>query len=309
VGPATGPATPPPAEVAAVLPRDLVIAIDGPASSGKSTVGAAVARALGYRFLDTGLLYRAVTLLALERGVSTNDPDGLARLVSEIELAAGPDGRLDRVWAEGREVTAQLRSPKVEAHVSEVARVGALRTALLGYQRALVGGGGIVVAGRDIGTVVLPDADVKIFLSASVGERARRRALERRVDPAGPAGAAIRAQLEVRDTIDRERAVAPLRPASDAIVLDTDGNAFEETVRQVLDRIVAAVTTRQREGVTTPLPPVAAGRGNVATPAGGEPSGEPVAAPAGGEGPASSAGGEPSGDPGAPGAPVATAGP
>lgn len=222
----------------------LVIAIDGPGSSGKSSVGAAVAAELGYRFCDTGLLYRAVTWLALDRDVPETDPDGLIALVNEIELVADDQGRLLTVLVAGRDVTDDVQRHEVDARVSGFARVPELRTALLAQQRRLAEDGRIVMAGRDIGTVVLPEADVKIYLDASVEERARRRTGERGLDGAGATdaarAAAILEELRRRDATDRERAVAPLRAAEDAFVLTTDGNELADTVELVLATIRAA---------------------------------------------------------------------
>jgi cytidylate kinase len=215
----------------------LVVALDGPGSSGKSSVGAAAAREVGYRFCDTGLLYRAVTWLAEARGVSVDDPEGLVALVEEVELAPDDDGKLSRVRVDGVDHTADVRGPAVEAAVSAVSAVPEVRAALLGRQRALAAEGGIVMAGRDIGTVVLPDANLKIFLDASVEERARRRAEERGIDPTSPAGVAILEALRRRDRLDATRPVAPLRVPDDARIITTDGNEFEETVAAVAGAI------------------------------------------------------------------------
>ncbi|MGH2475415.1 MAG: (d)CMP kinase [Candidatus Limnocylindrales bacterium] len=215
----------------------LVVALDGPGSSGKSSVGAAAARAVGYRFCDTGLLYRAVTWLAEARGVSVDDPEGLVALVDEVDLAADGDGRLARVHVDGVDHTADVRGPAVDAAVSSVSAVPEVRAALLARQRDLATDGGIVMAGRDIGTVVLPDADLKIYLDASVEERARRRAEERGLDPTDPAAAAILDALRRRDRLDTTRAVAPLQVAPDARVITTDGNAFGDTVEAVVGAI------------------------------------------------------------------------
>jgi cytidylate kinase len=215
----------------------LVVALDGPGSSGKSSVGAAAAREVGYRFCDTGLLYRAVTWLAEARGVPVDDPEGLVDLVAGVELAEDAAGRLERVRVDGVDHTADVRGPAVDAAVSAVSAVPEVRAALLARQRDLAAGGGIVMAGRDIGTVVLPDADLKIYLDASVDERARRRAEERGLDPDGPAGIAILEALRRRDRLDTTRAVAPLRVAPDARVITTDGNTFEQTV----DAVVGAI--------------------------------------------------------------------
>lgn len=225
----------------------LVVALDGPGSSGKSSVGAAAAIEVGFRFFDTGLLYRAVTWLALHRSVGSHDDDGLVALVDDIELAEDESGRLSRILVEGVDVTDAIRGPEVEAHVSAISAVAALRAALLERQRALAAEGRIVMAGRDIGTVVLPEADLKIFLDASVEERARRRAEEREVDPDGPDATAILTGLQRRDELDTTRAVAPLRPAPDARIIVTDGNRFEDTVDAVANAIRDAAARRADE--------------------------------------------------------------
>jgi CMP/dCMP kinase len=215
----------------------LVVALDGPGSSGKSSVGAAAAREVGYRFCDTGLLYRALTWLAEERGVSVDDPEGLVDLVDDVQLAADAGGRLSRVHVHGVDHTEDVRAPAVEAAVSAVSAVPEVREALLGRQRDLAAGGGIVMAGRDIGTVVLPDADLKVYLDASVEERARRRAEQRGLDPGGSEGIAILEALRRRDRLDATRAVAPLRIPADARIITTDGNEFEDTVAAVVGAI------------------------------------------------------------------------
>jgi cytidylate kinase len=215
----------------------LVVALDGPGSSGKSSVGAAAAHEVGYRFCDTGLLYRAVTWLAEERGVSVDDPEGLVDLVDDVELAVDAGGRLSRVRVDGVDHTGDVHGPAVEAAVSAVSAVPEVRAALLSRQRDLAAGGGIVMAGRDIGTVVLPDADLKIYLDASVEERARRRAEQRGLDPTGREGVAILEALRRRDRLDTTRAVAPLRIADDARIITTEGNEFEDTVAAVVGAI------------------------------------------------------------------------
>lgn len=222
-------------------PRRPVVALDGPGSSGKSSVGAAAARELGYRFCDTGLLYRAVTWLALERGVDLADGPALTALVDEVRLAPDPDGRLDRVLVGGHDVSGRIRTAGIDERVSEVARVPAVREALLGRQRALADAGGIVMAGRDIGTVVLPDAEVKLYLDASAEERARRRAAERGLAPDDPESLRILEELRRRDGLDSSRPVAPLRAAPDAIHVVTDGLALEQTVALVVRAIRLAI--------------------------------------------------------------------
>jgi cytidylate kinase len=229
-----------PQGTAAADPTRLVVAIDGPGSSGKSSVGAAAAQRVGYRFCDTGLLYRAVTWLSLERGVPATDAAALRELATEVELAQDGAGKLSHVLVDGIDRTADVHTPPVDAAVSAVSAVPELRAALLERQRALAAAGGIVMAGRDIGTVVLPDADLKLFLDASVEERARRRAEERGLDPASPEAEAILEALRLRDRLDSTRAVAPLHPAADARIIATDGNRFEDTVDAVASAILDA---------------------------------------------------------------------
>ncbi len=231
--------------------RRLVVAIDGPGSSGKSSVGAAAALRVGYRFCDTGLLYRAVTWLSLARQVSPSDPSALRALADEVELATDGAGRLAHVLVDGIDRTADVHTPPVDVAVSAVSAVPELRAALLQRQRLLASPGGIVMAGRDIGTVVLPDADLKLFLDASVEERARRRAEERGLDPHSPEGEAILEALRVRDRLDSTRAVAPLHPARDARIISTDGNRFEDTVDAVVGAILDAQARRAAEEAST----------------------------------------------------------
>jgi cytidylate kinase len=227
--------------------RKLVVALDGPGSSGKSSVGAAAAPEVGYRFCDTGLLYRAVTWLALARKVSASYPHAMRGLADEVELVADPEGRLARILVDGVDHTADVHQPVVDAAVSAVAAIPELRLALLERQRQVAREGGIIMAGRDIGTVVLPDADLKIFLEASVEERARRRTEERGLDPNGPEAGAILDALSRRDALDSTRAVAPLRAAPDARIISTDGNRFEDTVDAVVNAIRDAEARRAAE--------------------------------------------------------------
>ncbi len=214
----------------------------------------AVASALGLRFVDTGLLYRALTWLAVRREVALDDGPAVAALAPDVELAPDPAGRLSRVRVDGHDVTRSVRAAAVDRGVSEVARQPAVRTALVAVQRRLAADAGIVMVGRDIGTVVLPDADLKVYLDASAAERARRRAVERGLDPDGSETAAIRADLERRDAVDSGRAIAPLRPADDAVVLVTDGMSFEEVVGRVVhlaEEKHAAGGSAVRDGRTT----------------------------------------------------------
>jgi cytidylate kinase len=232
----------------------LVVALDGPASSGKSSVGAAAAKELGYRFCDTGLLYRAVTWLGLHRGIPADAHEALVPLVREIELLDVGDGRLANVAIEGVDRTKNVRSSDVDVAVSAYAAVAELRLSLLERQRALALPGRIIMAGRDVGTIVLPDADLKLFLDASVEERARRRAVERGIKPTGRAGQEILAELRRRDRLDSTREVAPLRTPADAVVIRSDGNTFEQTVAEVVE--VIRRTEAERAELAKPAPTV-----------------------------------------------------
>jgi cytidylate kinase len=228
-----------PAQPAPPMSR-ITVALDGPASSGKSSVGAAAAGELGLRFVDTGLIYRAMTALALREGVGLDDVSALVPLAARVTLGDDGTGRLTRVLLDGVDATDDVHTEAVDVAVSAVSSVREVRAALLDRQRALAAPGGIVVAGRDIGTVVLPHADLKVFLDASVDERADRRIAERGLDPDGEEAGLVREQLRTRDHLDRNRAVAPLRAANDAVVIRTDGNTFGTTVELVVDAIRGA---------------------------------------------------------------------
>ncbi len=221
----------------------LRVALDGPGSSGKSSVGAAAARALGYRFLDTGVLYRALTWSSVRHGTDPEDEDTLTALVPALELAPDAEGSLRRVLVDGVDVTGELHAPEVDRRVSTVARQSRVREALLKPQRDLAAAGDIIVAGRDIGTVVLPDAEVKLYLEVSLEERARRRATERELAADSPEAVTILADLRRRDHVDSSREVAPLRVPEDATIVRSDGRSFEETVAEV----VAIVRAREAD--------------------------------------------------------------
>ena len=215
------------------------IAIDGPAGAGKSTIGALVAERLGYLFLDTGAMYRAVALAARRRGIDPDDGERLAKLAREVRVAIGPptvrDGRAYTVLLDGHDVTWAIRAAEIDRSVSQVARVPAVRDAMVEQQRALAERGRVVMVGRDIGTVVLPSAERKIFLTASAAERAKRREEELRSRGEVRPRQELLTEILRRDKLDSERAVAPLRAADDAIVVQTDGLS----VGQALDRVLA----------------------------------------------------------------------
>ena len=210
------------------LPK--VIAIDGPVASGKTAVGRQLAQRLGYRFIDTGLMYRACTYLALRQGVSVEDPSGLTALAAAtvMDIVVTPQG--ERLQANSEDVTDYLRTPEVQASVSDVSKVAGVRVAMVDQQQRMAEAGEVVMVGRDIGTKVLPDAG-KVYLEASVDERVRRRVAE--VDGA-ETEAEVRANLELRDRIDSERVESPLSVADDAVVVETDALDVEGVVGAVI---------------------------------------------------------------------------
>ncbi|HEY2599686.1 MAG TPA: (d)CMP kinase [Candidatus Dormibacteraeota bacterium] len=215
----------------------MIVAIDGGVASGKSAVGKRVAQALGLPFVDSGLMYRAVTKLAAERGVELGDADALTELARSTELKV--DG--ERVWADGVELTEGIFDADHMEALPRVSAIPGVRDALVAQQRRL-GQGGVVMAGRDIGTVVFPGADHKFFLTASLEEKVRRRAAQYEKRGEHVDEDAMRKEVEARDRVDTQRAVAPLRPASDAIVIDTD----DLTVDQVVDTILELIKERSQ---------------------------------------------------------------
>jgi len=210
----------------------MIVALDGGVATGKSAVGRRVAERLGLPFIDSGLMYRAITRLAAERGVDPGDTDAVATLAHSVNLKV--DG--ERVWADGAELTDGIYDADFADALPRISANPGVREALVAQQRSL-GREGVVMAGRDIGTVVFPDGDSKFFLTASLDEKVRRREaqFERRGERVDPE--AMRQEVETRDRVDTERAVAPLRPAQDAVVIDTD----DLTVDQVVDLIVRHV--------------------------------------------------------------------
>ncbi len=207
------------------MSKATTIAIDGPAASGKSTIGHLLAERLGYLYLDTGAMYRAVALAALKRGIDTNDEKAVSELASSIDLRILPaterDGRQYTVLLDGEDVTWQIRSPEVNAVVSQVSAYHGVRQAMTELQREIGRKGKVVMVGRDIGTVVMPDADLKIYLDASVEERARRRYKEMIEQGRCVTMEEVMEQIRKRDSIDSGRDLAPLRPAPDAVIIDT----------------------------------------------------------------------------------------
>ena len=218
-----------------------IIALDGPAASGKSTLAQLLADKLDYLFFDTGVMYRAVTWAALDRALSLDDEAALTELSECCQIDVRPpsvsDGRVSDILVDGFDITWQIRSPEVDANVSVVSAYPGVRSALSAQQRRVGLRGRVVMVGRDIGTVVLPDADLKIYLDASAEERARRRFDENQARGGDLTYADILAAMRKRDQIDSTRDVAPLRAAEDAIRINSDGLRIED----VLERMLALI--------------------------------------------------------------------
>lgn len=216
------------------------VAIDGPAGSGKSTIAHALAEECGLTMLDTGAMYRSVTLACHKRGIDVNDADAVTEVAKGVSIAFGKaeDGT-QTVSLDGKDVTSAIRTPKIDADVSAVSAIPGVREAMVAQQRALGESGDVVAEGRDIGTVVFPDAEVKVFLTANPEERAHRRALQRDIDDPDKE-AEILSDLKRRDEADSTREVAPLRPAEDATHIDSSSMTIEEEVAQIAALIDAA---------------------------------------------------------------------
>ncbi len=219
------------------MPLPATIAIDGPAASGKSTLGFRLAEALGFLYFDTGLMYRAVTWLALARSVDIQDEDAITQLAEDVPIEVTPpsleDGRVCDVVVDGYDITWELRKAEIDANVSIVSTYAGVRKALTMQQRRIGLRGRVVMVGRDIGTVVLPEADLKIYLVASPEERARRRHQEMLTQVEETGYDEILFKVKERDRIDSTRAVAPLRPAKDAVLVDSDSLSAEQVFEKV----------------------------------------------------------------------------
>lgn len=223
------------------MKNKITIAIDGPAASGKSTVGENVAKKLGYLFFDTGIMYRAVTLAVLKKGIDPTKEDEVSGLAKKIQIDILPpskqDSRKADVLLDGDDVTWDVRSKAVEANVSQISTYKGVRDAMTDQQRRIGNRGNVVMVGRDIGTVVFPDADLKVYLEATAEERARRRhaeLLERGLDSNYNE---ILSSTKKRDEIDKKREIAPLKPAEDAAIINTDDLSIDIVVDAILELV------------------------------------------------------------------------
>lgn len=241
----------------APVPPSLVIAIDGPSGSGKSTVARRVAGALNLRYLDTGAIYRALTWAVLEGGVDPENVEGVLAVAAVAQIRVSTDPPAQAVSVDGRDVAAAIRGPLVTRAVSAVSAIPQVRERLVALQRAIVGAGGIVVEGRDIGTVVCPDSPVKIFLTASAETRAARRSADAHISAGDRDVSSVKADLARRDTLDSTRATSPLAMAPDAVPLDSTTMSEDAVVARVLDlvaqrsRELAGATRSPRSGAPT----------------------------------------------------------
>lgn len=223
-----------------------VIAIDGPSGSGKGTIASLVAKKLGWSLLDSGALYRLLAFAARNHGVDLTNEEALKLLAAhlDVQFVAAANGQPQRIILEGEEVTDAIRNEQIGAGASQVAALGAVRDALLQRQRAFQEMPGLVADGRDMGTVVFPDAPLKVFLTASAEERARRRYLQLKAKGDDVNLASLLDEIRLRDERDTQRTVAPLKPAADAILLDST----ELSIEQVLERILDEVAIRDLAG-------------------------------------------------------------
>ncbi len=216
-----------------------VIAMDGPAASGKSTIGRMLANRLNYLFLDTGCMYRAVTLAALKNGVDVSDETAVTHLANQLDMDIQPaidaeDGRHYSVFVDGQDVTWDIRRPDVDSNVSQISSYLAVRQEMVQRQRDFGKRGNVVMVGRDIGTVVMPEAPLKLYITASAEERARRRWVDRKQQGHTDTLTTTLADVQRRDLLDSNRKHSPLRPATDAIIIDTTNRSLEKIIDEIL---------------------------------------------------------------------------
>lgn len=215
----------------------MTVAIDGPAGAGKSSVAKLIANRLHYLYIDTGAMYRAFTWAVLRRGVDIQDAEAVRQLVASIDIRLVPEPDRCRVYVNDQEVTEEIRKSDVASHVSSVAALAVVREKLVQLQRKMAAAGNVILDGRDIGTVVLPDATVKVFLTASVASRAKRRFLEMQAQGGAETLEDIQKNIAARDDMDSHRAVAPLKQADDAVLVDNSDISLEETADTIIDLI------------------------------------------------------------------------
>ena len=214
--------------------KKLVVAIDGPAGAGKSTVAQKAAQKLGYTYIDTGAMYRAVAWKTLSLKKPVTD-ELILSIVHDINVDLRYDGEKTSVFVDGIDVTGEIRTPDINKIVSQVARLGPVREKMVELQRAMATRGGVIMDGRDIATFVLPNADVKIFLTASIEERAKRRQLDLEEKGFKTDFEELKKDIAARDKADSEREISPLRKAEEAVLLDTTGMGIDEVVKNILD--------------------------------------------------------------------------
>ena len=215
--------------------RNVNIAIDGPSGAGKSTIARAVAKALGMLYVDTGAMYRAIGLYAFENGIAPRDAAALGRALADIDIKLAYEGGAQRVFLNGRDVSEAIRRHEISAYASDVSALPAVRAFLLDLQRDMAKTHSVIMDGRDIGTVILPHADIKIFLTAAAEDRARRRFDELCAKGETVSYERVLEDVRVRDHNDETRAAAPLRPAPDAEIIDTTGNTLDESIELILN--------------------------------------------------------------------------
>jgi|YNPNPStandDraft_1061719.scaffolds.fasta_scaffold00006_35 cytidylate kinase len=223
---------------------DYIVTIDGPVGSGKSTIGRLLAQQLGLTYLDTGAMYRAVALAAQQRGISPDDKQSLGKLCAEINISFQQDANGQRTLLSGTDVTDQIRTPAISMLASQVSALPQVRSALVSMQRYIGRNGGIVVDGRDAGTVIFPHARFKFYLDASLEERAQRRYKELIAKKIEVDYNVLLSEIEKRDRDDSTRTIAPLKPAPDAVIIDTTGMTIEAVLKTISERILCSTASR-----------------------------------------------------------------
>ncbi len=217
--------------------NSMIVAVDGPSGAGKSTLCKALAEYFGYVYVDTGAMYRAIGLYVLESNADTNNAEEVKRLLPDIQIDLRYQGGAQHIYLQGKDVSEAIRKPEVSMAASNVSKHPVVRAFLLSLQRSLAEKGNVLMDGRDIGTVVLPNADVKIFLTADQTDRAQRRFEELVLKGENVTYEDVLHDIEKRDDQDMNRAAAPLKPAPDAVVVNTTGNTFEESLQELINLI------------------------------------------------------------------------